>query len=163
MVVDKSSEVRQDLIRGLIAILSLGIQENELEDSELLLDAIKTLSPGLKGIDEFSAYIAIKRGFIQEALHMFAAAPTEDSKWFVMMALCLKLSGDPTWHWHATQSLERNDPTALYAHNLARILLGEDAPESVGTDDVSTSATAAAATSNPAQQLPNPYTNYIAI
>ena len=126
---NKTVLVRRDLLQALIAILSQGIQLNELDNSEKLLTAIRILSPDLQGLDEFSSYIAIKRGFVQEALQTYASTPADNSKWYVMMALCLKLTGDPTWHWHAAQSLEKEDSSARYAHNLARILLGLEAVE----------------------------------
>ena len=160
---DKSSNTNQDLVRGLIAVLSLGIQENQLDDSEILLDAIKALSPGLSGIDEFSAYIAIKRGQIREALQMYAATPSDDSKWFVMMALCLKLVGDPTWHWHATQSLERDDPSARYAHNLATILLGGEKVENAGTDEAGIPVTAETIGGGAMEHFPDAYASYRAV
>jgi type III secretion protein HrpB1 len=126
---DNPKTVRRDLLQALIAILSQGIQDNALDEAEKLLGAIRLLNPELQGLEEFSSYIAIKRGFVNEALQTYAAAPADNSKWYVMMALCLKLSGDPTWHWHAMQSLERQDESARYAHNLANILLGNDAAE----------------------------------
>jgi type III secretion protein HrpB1 len=125
--VKNDEPVRKDLTSALVSILSQGIQDNALDDAEELLAAIKFLNPALQGIDEFGSYIAIKRGFVRDALRTYNATPADTSKWYVMMALCLKLAGDPTWHWHAEQSLERHDVSAKYSHDLARILLGRDA------------------------------------
>lgn len=124
--------VRKDLIQALISIVSRGIQDGNLDDAEEVLSALKVLSPGLHAIDEFLPYIAIKRGMAREALQMYAASPSDDSKWHAMTALCLRLLGDPTWHWHATQAIEKNDPTPGYAHDLAAILLGKEQEASGG-------------------------------
>lgn len=155
--------VRRDLIQALIAILSQGIQDGALDDAEKLLAAIRILNPSLQGLEEFASYIAIKRGFVREALQTYAGAPADTSKWYVMMALCLKLTADPTWHWHAEQSLERHDESARYAHNLAHILLGHDtsAMETAPALDAASTSTvtiSAAATVNQ-----HDYRNYLSV
>jgi type III secretion protein HrpB1 len=150
--------VRRDLIQALISILSQGIQDNQLDNSEKLLNAIRVLSPDLQGLDEFASYIAIKRGFVREALQTYSGAPTESSKWYVMMALCLRLTGDPTWHWHAMQSLERDDASSKYAHNLARILLGK---EEVADSNVVPEPAASPASSTSSQG--GEFLNYLAV
>jgi type III secretion protein HrpB1 len=123
--------VRKDLIQALISILSRGIQDGNLDDAEEVLATLNILSPGHIGINEFLPYIAIKRGRVREALQMYAASPSDDSKWHAMTALCLRLLGDPTWHGHATQAIEKDDSTSGYAHILARILLGREQEEPV--------------------------------
>ena len=135
---DIPTVVRRDLIQALIAILSQGIQDGALDEADQLLGAIRVLNPTLQGLEEFASYIAIKRGFVREALQTYASAPADSSKWYVMMALCLKLTGDPTWHWHAEQSLERQDESAQYAHNLAHILLGHESALPAEADDADT-------------------------
>jgi len=151
--VDQILPIRKDLIRTMVSLLSQGIQENLLDDSEKLLAAVSILSPDLDCIDEFKAYIAIKRGRVSEALQSYLAAPAESSKWFVMTALCLKLSSDPTWHWHATQCLEKEDAFSQYSHSLARVLLGI---EPSVKDDTNTGLSSAA-------DFPSSYTNYLAV
>ncbi|MBC7500363.1 MAG: hypothetical protein H7315_07685 [Herminiimonas sp.] len=150
--------VRRDLIQALISILSQGIQDNELDNAEKLLNAIRVLSPELQGLDEFASYIAIKRGFVREALQTYLGTPSETSKWYVMMALCLRLTGDPTWHWHAMQSLEKEDVSSKYAHNLARILLGKE--ESAAVISV---AEEAKHTQSAAHESNSQFLNYLAV
>lgn len=135
--------VRKDLIQALISIVSRGIQDGNLDDAEEILLALKVLSPGLLAVDEFLPYIAIKRGMAREALQMYAASPSDDSKWHAMTALCLRLVGDPTWHWHASQAIERDDPTPGYAHDLASVLLGKEqkTPDDDSSESQNTSPT----------------------
>lgn len=116
--------IRQDLTQALVAIVSQGIQNNQLDDAENLIQTLKILCPRWSLIDEFQPYIAIKRGNFREALQMYMSIPSDSSKWYAMTALCLKLAGDPTWHGHANQALEKDDVTAQCAHGLARVLLG---------------------------------------
>lgn len=141
--VDNHLEVRKDLVGALVSVLSLGIRDNQLDGSEKLLSAIVILNPDLKCIDEFRSFIAIKRGNVREALQINLAAPSDDSKWYVMMALCLKLADDPTWHSHACQALELNDGYAPSSHDLARMLLGQapSAAAAVSVPDASTATT----------------------
>ena len=126
-----SLPVREDFIQALLSLVGQGIRENQLDDAELVLEALKILSPTLPNIDEFVPYIAIKRGFPKDALQMYVASPSDDSRWYAMMGLCLKLADDPTWHWHASQALEKQDSTSACAHDLAKVLLGH---EDVSTD-----------------------------
>lgn len=152
---DRTSLIRKDLIRALVSVLSQGIQDNQLDESEKLLAAISILNPELECIDEFRSYIAIKRGFVKEALQVYIASPSETSKWYVMMALCLKLADDPTWHSHATRSLELEDSVSQYSHTLARVLLGIEANETQTNDTT---------TSGPSSTFdPNSYMNYLAV
>ena len=116
--------VRADFVQALLSLVGQGIRANQLDDAEEVLDALRVLSPNLPNIDEFLPYIAIKRGFARDALQMYAARPVDESRWFAMMGLCLKLLDDPTWHWHATQALEKVDATSYCAHGLAKVLLG---------------------------------------
>ncbi len=155
IIVDQDFLVRKDLVSALVAILSEGIQGGQLDDSEKVLSAISILNPKLECIDEFKAYIAIKRGFIKEALQSYTAAPVETSKWHAMMALCLKLAGDPIWNWHATKSLDLEDVMSGYSHALARTLLGLEPkePDSNPADSSKGSA----------PQYPDSYTNYLAV
>jgi hypothetical protein len=149
--------VRQDLMRALLSILAEGIHDDKLEDAQKLLEAVKILNPQLGCIDEFTAYIEIKKGSVLEALQIFQNAPADTSKWHAMMGLCLKRIGDPTWHWHASQALEKNDTTADYSKDLARTLLGiEGEPEQPGTKPTSGSETVNAVDSSP-------YINYLSV
>ena len=122
---DDYPDVRTDLVSALLTILSLGIRDNQFDDSENLLTAVAILRPELGCIDEFRSFIAIKRGNVREALQMNLAAPLDNSKWYVITALCLKLSNDPTWHSHACHALEMHDQFAPGSHDLARLLLGD--------------------------------------
>ena len=119
-----STPVRGDLVQALLSLVGQGIRANQLDEAEEVLDALRILSPDLQNIDEFLPYIAIKRGFAKDALQMYAARPVDESRWFAMMGLCLKLAEDPTWHWHAIEALDKQDSTSACAHELARVLLG---------------------------------------
>lgn len=156
---DQASSIRKDLIRALVSILSQGIQDNQLDDSEKLLAAISILNPELECIDEFKSYIAIKRGFIKEALQVYISSPAETSKWYVMMALCLKLAEDPTWHSHATRSLELQDPSSQYSHTLARVLLGIESSETPTQDPNDKTG----GKQQPPGEYPDSYMNYLAV
>lgn len=154
--------IRQDLTQALVAIVSQGIQNNQLDDAENIINALKILCPQWSLIDEFQPYIAIKRGNFREALQMYTSMPSENSKWYAMTALCLKLAGDPTWHGHASLALEKNDATAQCAHGLARVLLGmlpadDFGPISEPTDQQSLSAAV------DIQDLTLAYNNYLAV
>lgn len=156
---EKAVPVRQDLVQALLSILAEGIQEHMLDDSEALLSCIKILNPGLSCINEFESYIAIKRGFIREALQIYLAAPADTTKWFVMTALCLKLSADPTWYSHATRCLEMDDDFAKHSHPLARVLLGiaPQAEEAAGEKSATAPATAATL------DFSQPYGNFLSV
>ena len=157
--VDNCLPVRPDFIRALLAILGEGIQDNQLDDADKLFSAIKILSPSLACIDDFTSFIAIKRGMVREALQIFLAAPADTSKWYVMTALCLKLAGDPTWHWHACQALEKDDPSAEYSRNLARALLGHKTE----TDSISVDQSMANKIDGSSENFSNSYANYLSI
>lgn len=154
--------IRQDLTQALVAIVSRGIRNNQLDDAENIIHAVKILCPKWAAIDEFQPYIAIKRGNPRDALQMYMAAPMDNSKWFAMTALCLKLTGDPTWHGHATQSLEKNDDSSQCAQNLARVLLGMPALED-GSQREGPAPTGAAAAATGHQDMSHVYTNYLAV
>lgn len=156
---DQVSVIRKDVIRALVSILSQGIQDNQLDDSEKLLTAITILNPKLECIDEFKSYIAIKRGFVKEALQVYISSPAETSKWYVMTAVCLKLAQDPTWHSHAMRSLELEDSASHYSHTLARVLLGIEAVETPVNDQKSP----ASDIQQPSISHPDSYSNYLSV
>lgn len=156
---DNQLEVRKDLVGALVSVLSLGIRGNHLDEAEKLLAAVAILNPELRCLDEFRSFIAIKRGNVREALQINLAAPSDDSKWYVMMALCLKLSNDATWHSHACQALELQDRFAPSSHDLARLLLGQAA---VTTED-STAASQSGTTTSTASDFPHSYGNYFPV
>lgn len=146
--------VRSSFIMALISILSRGIQDGQLDDAERVIAALRVLSPGLAAIDEFLPYIAIKRGFPRDALQMYSAVQSNEGKWHAMMALCLKLVGDPTWHFHATQAMEGGNSSSEYSQGLAAVLLGKELPveKIVLTEQAVSGVTAST--------VPNPYLNY---
>lgn len=154
--------IRQDLTQALVALVSRGIQNNHLDDAENIIHALKILCPKWELIDEFQPYIAIKRGNPREALQMYLATPMDTGKWFAMTALCLKLTGDPTWHGHATQSLEKNDDSSRCAHDLARVLLGMPALE-VDSHGTAAASPGTAAAVTELQDMSHMYTNYLAV
>lgn len=122
--------VRGDLIQALVSVVSKGIQDNQLDDAEKVILAIKALCPEFDAVDQFLPYIAIKRGYMREALQMYADKPSDDIQWYAMMALCLKLVGDPTWHWHAMQAESRDEGGRSSAGSLAYLLLEKTPPSS---------------------------------
>ena len=145
-------DVRNDFVCALLTVLSMGIRDNLLDDSESLLAAVVILSPELGCIDEFTSFIAIKRGNVREALQMTLAAPLDNSKWNVITALCLKLSDDPTWHSHACRALELHDQFAPGTHDLARLLLGQVPAKTEGDANASTTS-----------EFSDSYTNYFLV
>ena len=159
---ESQHNIRQDLTQALVAIVSQGIQNNQLDDAENIVLAIKILCPQWSPIDEFRPYIAIKRGNFREALQMFTSMHADNSKWYAMTALCLKLAGEPTWHGHASLALEKDDATAQCAHGLARVLLGmppaDDSDHSAAPTGQQSSSAAV-----DVQDLTLAYNNYLAV
>lgn len=157
-----NESIRRDLIQALVAIVSRGIQDNQLDDAENLIHALRILCPKWAVIDEFLPYIAIKRGNPRDALQIYLATPVDNSKWFAMTALCLKLTGDPTWHGHAMRSLEKNDDSSQCAQVLARVLLGMAAVED-GSLGAESAGSGVPATVSDAQEMSNIYNNYLVV
>lgn len=155
--VDDNLDVEKLLIGALVSVLSLGIRDNQLDEAENLLAAVVILNPDLRCADEFRSFIAIKRGNVREALQINLAAPSDDSKWYVMMALCLKLAEDPTWHSHACRALELDDRFAPSSHDLARLLLGKESGKGTAAEPQSSEEAATAS------DFPGSYNNYFPV
>jgi type III secretion protein HrpB1 len=138
----------KQFVTGLIDVISQGISHDRLEDAEAVLDCVRALRPKLTELDTFNAWIAIKRGFWQDAVRTLRAVEPNSPNWALaraLLAFCQFALGDGEWTLNANEVI--NSGTNSEAMGLVRLLMGDDN----GAADV---APAAEAPADPASSHP---------
>jgi type III secretion protein HrpB1 len=130
----------KEFVSGLIEIVSQGISHNRLEDAEVVLACVRALRPNLVELDTFDAWLAIKRGFWQDAIRTLRGVDSKTSNWALgraLLAFCQFAQGDDEWKFNANEVMTNSE--SKEAIGLVKLLMGdksEDAPEE--EDDATT-------------------------
>ncbi|WLA11359.1 HrpB1 family type III secretion system apparatus protein [Xanthomonas translucens] len=119
-------KANDQLTNGLIEIITVAMQRNQLVEAEAVLAAVRLLRPNITALDGIDAWLAIKHGRFAEAARMLrnfdgdkSAPPMSKA----LRACCLFAIGDSDWTISANEViLENNDPDAVA---LVKMLSGQ--------------------------------------
>ncbi|MFC6839786.1 HrpB1 family type III secretion system apparatus protein [Xanthomonas theicola] len=121
-------QAKDELTNGLIEIITVGMQKNCLAEAETLLAALRVLRPNLTALDNFDAWLAIKRGRFTDAARMLRSldgTPGAPAMSKALRACCLFAIGDSEWTVSANEVISENaDPDAVA---LVKMLSGQSA------------------------------------
>jgi type III secretion protein HrpB1 len=124
-----SSLQRKDFVSGLVGLVSLAVDREQLEDAETLLACVRLLRPKVAELDFFEAWIAMKRGFWADAMRTLRNLDTTAPEWSTakaFLAYCQFATGDAGWRDTAQDVLQTS--TNAEALDMVRTLLNpEDA------------------------------------
>jgi type III secretion protein HrpB1 len=90
----------KELFRALVDVLDYGLYHDLVEDSELVLAALRAMRPRMLELDTFEAVIAMKRNNWEDAMRMLRGVDTNSTAPNVAKALiacCQMASGDSSW------------------------------------------------------------------
>jgi len=139
------------IVMGLIEILMTGVKNDNLDQAEALLTALRVLRPKFGDLDIFDAWLLIKRKKHVQAAHILRSMVSGDqvnksmSICTALLALCLHHSGDPDWEVSANEVLVRDDDAeAVGLVNMLRGKHVEDVESNKKDDASSASSTEAA-------------------
>lgn len=108
---------RKAFVAGLIDLVSVSIETEQIEDAALILAGIRVLRPNLVELDVLEGWIAIKSGRFEDAvrtLRSLESSPTQWSMGKAMTALCQRRLQDPAWRNSANEVRSGNcTPEAL--------------------------------------------------
>jgi type III secretion protein HrpB1 len=135
---------RKDFVTALISVLSLAIDRDRIDDADTVLTALRALRPQMHELDTFEAWLAMKRQAWPEATRILrnldATLPTFQTA-RAFLAMCLYMTGDPSWRAVATDVAENSSDADAVA-----IASGLLQPETVlGDDDAQAEAAGAEA------------------
>jgi hypothetical protein len=80
------------------------IRDDRLDEAEAMLEELNQKVPSTKDLLVFPVIIAIQRGYVKEALQHLNSLDEDAAP--ELKALCLRIIGDPTWHYYAQSCLE---------------------------------------------------------
>ncbi|HEX7645216.1 MAG TPA: HrpB1 family type III secretion system apparatus protein [Burkholderiaceae bacterium] len=129
------------IVMGLIEILMTGVKNDNLDQADALLAALRILRPNFGELDIFDAWLLIKRKKHMQAAHILRGMVSGEqttknmSICTALLSLCLHHSGDPTWEVSANEVLARDDDAE--AVGLVNMLCGkhvEDAEPKAAAD-----------------------------
>jgi type III secretion protein HrpB1 len=117
---------RKELFCGMVDVLTVAITHQMMEEAESLLQCLRALRPSMVELDTFEAWIAMRRGHMQDAVrllrHMEERCRTGGAPFAkALLSFCLYSVGDPTWRINAQQVIDGNENPA--ATGLVRLLL----------------------------------------
>ncbi len=141
----ESSLRSQELVSGLIEVLSTSINHERLDDAEAVLACVRGLRPRLVELDTFDAWIALKRGHFADAIRILRTVEANAPQFALaksLLAFCLFATGDAAWITSANDVMESSDhPDAI---GLVQLLLHPErataAPGVVTADAPSTAS-----------------------
>ncbi|CTP92913.1 hypothetical protein XTPLMG728_3407 [Xanthomonas translucens pv. poae] len=114
------------LANGLIEIITVAMQRNQVDEAEAVLAAVRLLRPNVTALDSFDAWLAIKRGRFADAARLLRGLDGAKDAPAISKALracCLFAIGDSDWTISANEVMqENNDPDAVA---LVRMLSGQ--------------------------------------
>jgi type III secretion protein HrpB1 len=116
----------KEFVSGLIEVVSQGISHNHLEDAEIVLACVRGLRPSLVELDTFDAWLAIKRGFWQDAIRTLRNVDSKTSNWALgraLLAFCQFAQGDEEWKFNANEVITNSE--SKEAIGLVKLLMGE--------------------------------------
>ncbi|AVS92496.1 hypothetical protein C8246_12655 [Paracidovorax avenae] len=120
------TQLPDDPVAALAVRLVEALRDDRLDEAETLLDEMNAMSPETEEHLIFPVLIAIQRGYITEALQYLNTLGEDTAP--ELKALCLNILGDPTWHYHAQQCLESDDPHVRKAMRQLLEMEPEDEP-----------------------------------
>jgi type III secretion protein HrpB1 len=97
----------EESIPELMDKLSLALQAHSLYEATDLLDTLCRLNPELKEMRLFPVFIEIQRGNVFGALQILNEGNENENP--ELRAICLRLLGDPMWHFYAMKAMETGD------------------------------------------------------
>jgi len=117
---------RKELFCGMVDVLNAAISHQLMEEADSLLRSLRALRPNMVELDTFEAWIAMRRGHLQDAVrllrHMEERCHTGGAPFAkALLSFCLYSVGDPTWRINAQQVIDGNENPA--ATGLVRLLL----------------------------------------
>ena len=114
------------LTNGLIEIITVAMQRNQLAEAEAVLEAVRLLRPNVMALDSCDAWLAIKRGCFADAARMLRSLDGAKDAPAISKALracCLFAIGDSDWTICANEVMQENaDPDAVA---LVKMLSGQ--------------------------------------
>ncbi|UKE70477.1 HrpB1 family type III secretion system apparatus protein [Xanthomonas cerealis pv. cerealis] len=119
-------KANDQLTNGLIEIITVAMQRNQVEEAEAVLGAVRLLRPNVTALDSFDAWLAIKRGRFADAARLLRSLDVDKDAPPISKALracCLFAIGDSDWTISANEViLENRDPDAVA---LVKMLSGQ--------------------------------------
>ncbi|WP_231103449.1 HrpB1 family type III secretion system apparatus protein [Xanthomonas graminis] len=105
------------LTNGLIEIITVAMQRNQVEEAEAILGAVRLLLPNVTALDSFDAWLAIKRGRFADAarlLHSLDGSKGAPAISKALRACCLFAIGDSDWTICANEVMQEDkDPESV--------------------------------------------------
>jgi len=118
---------RKEFVSGLVGLISLAIDRGRLDDAEALLTCVRTLRPKMAELDTFEAWIAMQRGYWEDAMRTLRNLDTVAPEWSMakaFLAYCQWVTGEAGWKDTANDVLQSSkSPEAL---DLVRTLLNPE-------------------------------------
>ena len=123
---------RKELFCALVDVLNVAISHQMLAEAESVLQGLRAMKPRMIELDTFEAWIAMRRGYLQDAIRLLrhvdgrsrnALSPFAKA----LLAFCLYSVGDPTWRINAQQVIEDDENSA--ATGLVRLLFPDHIEE----------------------------------
>jgi type III secretion protein HrpB1 len=117
---------RKEVFCGLVDVLNVAITQQQMEEAEAILQGLRALRPRMIELDTFEAWIAMRKGHLQDAVrllrHMEERCRTGGAPFAkALLSFCLYSIGDPTWRVNAQQVIDSDENPA--ATGLVRLLL----------------------------------------
>ena len=109
----------------LVDVLNVAISHQMLGDAESVLQALRAMKPRMVELDTFEAWIAMRRGYLQDAIRLLRHVDNRSKNALspfakALLAFCLYSVGDPTWKMNAQQVIDDDENAA--ATGLVRLL-----------------------------------------
>ena len=116
---------RKELFCALVDVLNVAISHQMLGDAESVLQALRAMKPRMVELDTFEAWIAMRRGYLQDAIRLLRHVDNRSKNALspfakALLAFCLYSVGDPTWKMNAQQVIDDDENAA--ATGLVRLL-----------------------------------------
>lgn len=129
---------RKEFVSGLVGLISLAIDRGRLDDAETLLTCVRALRPKMAELDTFEAWIAMQRGYWDDAMRTLRSLDAIAPEWSTakaFLAYCQWATGDASWQDTANDVLQNSkSPEAL---DLVRTLLNPEEGEKPSLDAMS--------------------------
>ncbi|OAX56155.1 HrpB1 family type III secretion system apparatus protein [Xanthomonas graminis] len=119
-------KANEHFTNGLIEIITVAMQRNQVEEAEAILGAIRLLLPNVTALDSFDAWLAIKRGRFADAARLLRGLDGSKGAPAISKALqacCLFAIGDSDWTICANEVVQEDkDPESVA---LVKMLSGQ--------------------------------------
>lgn len=137
---------RKELFCALVDVLNVAISHQMLSDAESVLQGLRAMKPRMVELDTFEAWIAMRRGYLQDAIRLLRHVDNRSKNALspfakALLAFCLYSVGDPTWKMNAQQVIDDDENAA--ATGLVRLLFPDRMAEAEAASQAEASSDSA--------------------